>query len=355
MIIDCDVHINPTSKCPMEPFVPPRYREAFAAKQTSAPGHGYANPFGVHRRDIEPIEDAADLMRVHLDPLNITYALLQPGPTIHASLIHASDVANGYAQAANDWLIANFLEKSPRFLGSVAVNMNDPAAAAAEIRRVGGHPQMVQVLTNGESTHLYGHRYYNPIYEACCEMGLVFAVHPGAEGSLNSTTPVGRPSSYFEWHNSLPLNFQGHLGSLIAEGTFERFPELRVLLVEGGVSWLAPFLWRVDKNFKALRSTVPWLKERPSEYVFRHCRMTTQPVEEPDNPEHLVSLFSMIHAGRTVCFSTDFPHWDFDNPARAFPSCMPKEMKNRILYDNAAELFGLPARPKVETQEVVKQ
>lgn len=351
MIIDCDVHINLSSKCPLEPFVSGKYREAFAARQQSAPGHGFANPFGVHRRDIETAECADDLIRLHLDPLDITYALLQPGPTIIASLIHAIDVGNAYAQATNDWLIANFLEKSPRFLGSIAVNMNDPAAAAAEIRRAGKHRQMVQVLTTGESIHLYGHRSYNPIYEACCEMGKVFAIHPGSEGSLNSTTPVGRPSSYFEWHNSLPLNYQGHLGSFVAEGTFERFPELRVLLVEGGVSWLPPLLWRMDKNFKALRSTIPWLKERPSDYVLRQCRLTTQPVEEPDNPEHLLALYSMMQAERTLCFSTDFPHWDFDDPQRAFPSRMPREMKERILYDNAAELFGLPVRPTT-TQEV---
>ncbi len=260
------------------------------------------------------------------------------------SLIHAIDVANALARACNDWLIETYLNHDPRFLGSVCLNLADPPAAAAEIRRVGGHPQMVQALACGEAVHLFGHRAYDPIYEACCELGLVFAVHPGTEGALNSSTPVGRPASYFEWHNSLPLTFQAHLGSLVAEGAFEKFPGLRVLLVEGGVSWLAPLLWRMDKNFKALRSTLPWLRESPSDYVLRHCRLTTQPIEEPSHPEFLGQLYTMLQAERTVCFSTDFPHWDFDDPRRAFPSRLPAALKDRILHDNAAKLYRLPAR-----------
>jgi len=147
-----------------------------------------------------------------------------------------------------------------------------------EIPRLGGDPRLVQVLTGGESLHLLGHGAYDPVYEACCEMGLVFALHPGTEGSLNSSTSVGRTSSYFEWHNSLPLTYQAHLGSLVTEGTFEKFSELRVMFVEGGLTWLAPLL------------------------------------------------------------------------CRAFPSKLPVGMRQCILYDNAAELYGLPSRAEVETR-----
>lgn len=347
MIIDCDIHVYANDQCPLAPFIPERFRQAVAFHQDSTPTNGYQNPFGVERRDLH-VETPADIVRLHLDPLGITYGVLQPWPGYATTLVHSQDVANALAQANNDWQIENYLNHDPRFLGSVCVNMGDPHAAAMEIRRVSGHPRMVQVITCGEQIHLFGHRAFHPIYEACCEMGLVFGVHPGAEGWLNSSTPVGRPASYFEWHNSLPLTYQAHIGSLVAEGTFEKFPELRVVLVEGGVSWLVPLLWRMDKNFKALRGTVPWLRELPSEYVLRHVRLTTQPIEEPANPEHLLQMYSMLQAERTVCFSTDFPHWDFDDPRHAFPSRLPQDLKERILYDNAAELYSLPARAEKE-------
>ena len=115
------------------------------------------------------------------------------------------------------------------------------------------------------------------------------------------------------------------------------------------MAWLVHTLWRLDKNFKALRSTTPWLKKRPSEYILEHVRLTTQPLEEPENPEHLAQVFAMLQAERTLCFASDFPHWDFDDPERAFPKTIGPALLKRIFYDNAAELYGLPTRAEKET------
>jgi hypothetical protein len=79
MIIDCDINVYANGKCPLAPFIPARFREALALRQDSAPGHGYANPFGVDRRDLA-CETPADVVRLHLDPLGITYGVLQPQP-----------------------------------------------------------------------------------------------------------------------------------------------------------------------------------------------------------------------------------------------------------------------------------
>ena len=50
--------------------------------------------------------------------------------------------------------------------------------------------------------------------------------------------------------------FQSQLTSLISEGTFAEFPELRVTMVEGGWTWLPSLMWRLDKNWKALRREI---------------------------------------------------------------------------------------------------
>jgi predicted TIM-barrel fold metal-dependent hydrolase len=338
-IIDCDVHCRPFPGATHEDFLPARWRTAVGQRQHTYPGHGYANPFGLDRRDVQ-CQTPEDFEREHLDRYGIDFAVLQPQPMMDFGLIHAIDVANALCRASNDWLDAVWLQRDPRYLGSVCVNANDPLEAAREIRRAGAIPGMVQVLVPGESTLLYGHRFYHPIYEACEEMGLVFAIHPGAEGSYRSSTPVGRPASYFEWRSGLALTFQAHAASLVIEGVFEKFPGLKVLLTEGGFGWLPQLMWRMDKDFKALRSTVPWLKQEPSAYVKNHVRLTTQPMEEPPSPKHLLAILEMIDAERTLCFSSDFPHWDFDDPVRAFPGAIPQALRERILWDNAAELYG---------------
>jgi predicted TIM-barrel fold metal-dependent hydrolase len=51
-------------------------------------------------------------------------------------------------------------------------------------------------------------------------------------------------------------------------------------------------------------------------------------------------MLDMIDAGRTLLLSTDYPHWDFDDPIAAFAG-VPDDLKRRIYYQNAAELYGL--------------
>lgn len=341
-IIDCDIHPSDSPALPLLPHIPKAYHEAIRSGMAANRGAGYSNPFGVIRRDAD-CTDPRQTARDHLDRYNITYGVLQP-PGLKVSLTNNIDVGNALATAWNDWQIAHWLPADERYLGSICVNMNDPAAAARELRRAAGaHPRMKQLNIPGESTDLYGHRRYFPVYEACAEAGLPICLHPGAEGSLASSTPVGRPSSYFEWHTGLSLTFMAQLISLVAEGVFERFPTLKLILCEGGVSWLSHLMWRMDKNFKALRSTTPWLRRLPSEYIVDHVRVTTQPMEEPETDAQFLNMLGMIHAEKTLCFATDFPHWDFDAPSAVLPKKVPEDLKRRILFDNAAELYGLKA------------
>lgn len=337
-IIDCDIHPMPGPATPVEPFLPPDFREAVRMAMDVAPGTGHANPFGVNRRDAA-CTDPAQAAKDHLDKYGITYAVIQP-PGIHVSLTRNIDVGTALARMWNDWQVGTWLKADKRWLGSVCVNLNDPESAAAEIRRIGSHPQMVQVGLTGESEDLYGHRRYFPVWQAANDMGLPIAMHPGREGALHgSPTPIGRPTSYIEWHCDLPLTYQAHVISMVLEGVFEKFPKLKILITEGGVAWLAHTIWRMDKNFRALRATVPWLKRAPSEYVFDHVRLSTQPLEEPADSDQLLDIFKIIKAERTLCFATDFPHWDFDDPSHVLPRKTPESLRRRILFYNAQELY----------------
>lgn len=339
-IIDCDIHPNATPERPIGRYVAAEYQEAVKQGMASQVGHGYQNPFGVIRRDAN-CNDPAKVGEELLDRYGIVYGVLQP-PGLSISLASNIDAGSAVAEAWNRWQIAEWLEADPRYLGSICININDPQRAAKIIREFGAHERMVQVVVGGESRDLYGHRQYFPIYEACAEMGLPFALHPGSEGSLRSSTPVGRPSGYFEWHSGIPLTYQAHVISMVTEGVFEHFPSMRLVLVEGGIAWLIHTMWRLDKNFKALRSTTPWLKCAPSEYIRDCVRLTTQPLEEPENPDHLLYIFEMLGDDRMLCYASDFPHWDFDDPQHVLPRNTPESLRRRIFYENAAEIYGLP-------------
>jgi predicted TIM-barrel fold metal-dependent hydrolase len=266
------------------------------------------------------------------------------------------DYLNAIAVAVNDATVETWLSVSPRYRGSVLVNSDDPAAAVREIERLGDRPDMVQVLMASTTRQPCGQRRYHPIYEAAAAYGLPVALHPGAEGSGTAAppTPVGYPTRYLEWHTLLPLTAMAQAASLVCEGVFERFPTLHMVIVEGGLSWLPHLMWRLDKNFKALRDTVPWLTRLPSDYIKQHLRLTTQPVEEPDDPGHLPQMLAMMEAEHTVMFSSDYPHWDNDNPRLLFRRLDP-DVRARIMGGTAAELYRLdqPPEPEVSPRSAV--
>jgi hypothetical protein len=76
---------------------------------------------------------------------------------------------------------------------------------------------------------------------------------------------------------------------------------------------VAPLLWRLDTEWRALRKETPWLKRPPSEYFFEHIRFTTQPLEQPDKLEHLWACLEGMNGKQTLMFASDYPHWDQDH------------------------------------------
>src|SRR5690606_5322649 len=136
----------------------------------------------------------------------IDYAILTGSGVLGLSLVPDPDYATAVAAAYNDWLAATWLRASPKYKGSILVNASDPIAAAEEIERSAGHPDVVQVLMASAAQHPYGQRFYHPIYAAAEKARVPVAIHPGTEGRgiAGPPTPAGYPTRYFEWHNILP-------------------------------------------------------------------------------------------------------------------------------------------------------
>jgi predicted TIM-barrel fold metal-dependent hydrolase len=312
-------------------------------------GRGFfGNPVHGARLDSTPPNGGGagtdpDFLRQQLlDEFGIAHAILLP--RAFCNLHPDPDLGTAIAAAFNDWLAQTWLgQYNPdgAFKGSITVAHQDPQAAAREIERWAGHPHFVQVMTDSGARAPFGQRQYYPIYEACAKHNLPFAIHPGTDGmGINIQPTVGYPTHYIEWHTCLSLAFQSHLVSLLTEGVFEKFPNLRVVLVEGGVAWLPGLMWRLDAEWKALRSEVPWVKRRPSDYLRDHVRLTSQPLERPDSDADLLRLLEIMDAEHILMFSSDYPHWDFDSPKTAFPK-LPESMQRRIFETNAREWYSL--------------
>jgi uncharacterized protein len=125
---------------------------------------------------------------------------------------------------------------------------------------------------------------------------------------------------------------------MILEGVFEHLPNLRVVLVEGGLAWAAALGWRMDRQWAKLKRELPHLKRAPSEYIRSNVWFTTQPVEEPEPRSQLAETMEWIGWDR-VLFATDYPHWDFDDPAQALPIKLTEAQRQAVFRDNARAVY----------------
>jgi predicted TIM-barrel fold metal-dependent hydrolase len=137
-------------------------------------------------------------------------------------------------------------------------------------------------------------------------------------------------------------NTQSVLTSMVIEGVFERFPDLKVVFIEGGFSWLPSLAWRLDRCWRRLREETPELKRLPSEYIREHVWLTTQPIDEPEPREHLRDVIDWIGWDR-VMFATDYPHWDYDNPVHMLPFKVSEAHRDAFFSENARRLYGVEA------------
>lgn len=272
-----------------------------------------------------------------LDQDGVEYAILCC--TYQVDSLHNPDAATAFSQAANDWLAAEWLDQDPRLRAGIVVPVHYPELAAREINRVGGHPGFVQANLPARTTFPLGSRVNSPIWDAIARNDLVAAIHfGGAPGT--PPTPSGWSSYYLEDYAGMAHVVQSQLVSLITEGTLESHPQVKVAVLEAGFTWIGPFLWRFDKEWRNLRRLVPWVRRAPSAYFRDHFRFTIQPLDAPDRDDHLLQAIDQIGSEQVLMYSSDYPHRHAKSPDRLL-NIVPTSLADRIRADNAKALYGL--------------
>jgi predicted TIM-barrel fold metal-dependent hydrolase len=343
--IDCDVHPYVRSRADLKPYLASRfhpYLDQVAGRElyTAIPVGARPNR-SFHREDAfppaggPPGSDLAFMREQLLDPYGISRAILLPLDNI--GIPAYGDFGAAVTDAINEWLVAEWLDEDPRFYGSVVIPVNDAERAIDVIARAAKDPRFVQVLVLVPTSDPLGHPRYRPILRAAAERGLPVSLHPGGfSGAISGT---GYPTYFFELHVGLPFTYAAQVVSLVYSGVFDELPNLQIVVQEGGISWMVPLLARLDRTFLGMRDQQPHLTALPSTTVRRHFAFSTQPLEEPIDPLHLLKMFDQLDMDDRIMFASDYPHWDFDSPERALPGVMPPEMRAKVFEGNALSFY----------------
>jgi predicted TIM-barrel fold metal-dependent hydrolase len=341
--IDCDIHPAVPDIAALLPYLSDHWRDAVLQRgihdleNTSyPPGTPLAARPDWRPESGKPGEALERLQREALDGFGVALAICNC--LYGVQVLYSEDMAAGFARAVNDWMAREWLDREPRLRASIVVAPQSPELAVDEIERCAADPRFVQVLLLAGMDAPLGQRRFWPIYQAAERLGLPIGIHAGSAWR-HPPTAVGWPSYYAETYVANAPAFQSQLISLVCEGALGRFPGLRVVLLESGVTWLPAFMWRLTKFWRGLRMEIPWVDRPPTEIIRDQIRLTTQPFDAPEEPGLVGRLIEQIGSDEMLLFATDYPHWQFDGQD-VLPQGLPAGLARRIMVDNPRATYA---------------
>jgi uncharacterized protein len=268
----------------------------------------------------------------YLDRAGIGQAVLNPGTAAAISGLNLPDLAAELARATNEWTAKEWLHRDERFYGSILVAPHDPAAAAAEIRRAAAaHPKMVQVVI-AYPRHFIGSDFFTAIHAAADELKLPLSLQGNSAftGINIGYAAGGYPESMIEFQAVETYGAQPHVASVVGQGVFDRFPDLRLVVNGFGAAWLPSLVWALDAACRDLTDEAARLGATPSEYIGSFVRLGTRGLEAPAANGDLGSLLELVDGERLLLASSN---------GQGAPAGVPESWMPRVRGENARELF----------------
>lgn len=287
----------------------------------------------------DPVARLADM-----DAEGIDQAVLFPSVGLYFWALSDAQAAYSIARAYNDWLASYCATDPTRLFGAAMLPVQDPVLAAAELRRAHdelGFPAAF-VRPNPCCGRSLSDRAYDCIWEAAVETSTSIGVHEGSS-VIVPTLGSDRPFNPLLLH-AVSHSFEQMLSfaQLAAFGTFDRFPDLRVVFLESSGGWVPFWTERLDEQAESFGDYCEDMKLDPSEYFARQCWISFE-IDEKTLPV----LAPMIGEDKVV-WGSDYPHHDATFPGalealhRTIAPMSPRA-RAKVLGHNAASLYRLGA------------
>ena len=265
------------------------------------------------------------------------------------------DFAYGVARAHNRGMV-EFCAVDPRLLPTCYVPLADfERAAAMADEAIAMGAAALLVASGCPRTHSPSHIGLDPVWARAQEAAIPVVFHVGGTGDLID-------AAYFRNGLPVPPDFHGGeenfrsvdymgiphppeqtLATMIFDGVLDRFPHLRIGVIEQGAIWVPSWLRQMESAFEAFsrhEERLRALSLRPSEYVRRQVRCTPYPTED-------VGWIIANSAPEICMFSSDYPHVEGGRrPLERFEASLGNasdDVRRHFYCDNFRDLMGSAA------------
>jgi predicted TIM-barrel fold metal-dependent hydrolase len=254
------------------------------------------------------------------------------------------ELSQAYTRAYNRW-ICEFCDGNPRLIPTAHLSLSDPSAAARELERaVGEGARGAYVAPFTHDGRPLGHPENDPVFAAAQDLDVPFAIHPTFEPQWTKGTRMG------PWEHVKELRLlasvtasdgvRQQFTTLFDYGVFDRFPSLKIVVLESGGGWIGYWLDRIDAVYghTFIGTRVP-LQHKPSEYFRERVWISCDPDERT-----IPALAQRFGADRFM-WASDFPHADhtpeYITDLEELASEFDEVARRLFLGDNARSLYRI--------------
>lgn len=371
VIHDADSHLMELPDC-LEPFIDPAFLSAYRElpKVRQARDLSYVEQARTRHAD-DGFREAADaniMLRKNYDALGSFLKADRPRALDQLGfasqlvfttwclnnfgLDKPTDAALGYATAgAHNRMMADFCAADRRLLGTAYIPLFDIERAIQLTREAiasGAKALLIPSRPQGRSASHVG---YDPIWAMAEEAGLPILFHVGDEKKLDDQYFDNGLPRVKDFHGgeenftsvsylAIPHSVELTLAAMIIDGVLDRFPRLKIGVIELGASWVPGWMRNLDGAAMAFAKNEERLQKlsmKPSEFVQRQVRVTPYPHEDVG--------WLIANAGEDVfLFSSDYPHVEGGrNPLKRFNDSLAgssARAADRFYCENFIDLMG---------------
>ncbi|HUC33078.1 MAG TPA: amidohydrolase family protein [Ilumatobacteraceae bacterium] len=293
-------------------------------------------PFG----SMHPRERVEVLNAEHID-IAILYTTVG---LLWEAEVEDPELSQAYTKAYNRW-ICEFCADEPRLIPTAHLSLTDPAAAAKEFERAVGEGAVGGYVApfHHRGTPL-GHPDNDPVFAAAQDLDVPLAIHPTFEPQWTKGTRMGT------WENVKQLRLLASVSAsdgvrqqfttLFDYGVFDKFPRLKILVLESGAGWIGYWLDRIDAVYghTFIGNRVP-LEHKPSDYFRERIWISADP------DERMIPALAERYGVERFLWASDFPHADhtpeYIHDLNDLVDMFPEHQRRAFIGDNARALFKL--------------